>query len=262
MSEQQIDEERYNKLEEEMEKVSAEIKKLKDEQNSMMEKEKTITNLMKEIRPDEDEELHEERPTDSRKRSTPGETDDEENNMVVDMITTTKRPKVDDDQVYAVDQQDQTQLAVTFDPTGQPPQFPILVTEDGRRLVACVNVFKYGYSTLGLARDEMGYVGSMAATIPKKDPVHDQIIDVKLTQGFDLRRSQLWPHAKFNICIRHRRYLEEHVAIAWVKDPQWANRYENRFDRTQKLARGMKLAKIKFAKEQKQTKEKLKEQAE
>jgi hypothetical protein len=90
----------------------------------------------------EDGEFH----TDSRKRSTPGETDEgdtgygygktkhqqgRKSQALVDLFK--KRTKVDD-QVYAVDQQDQTQVAVTFDPTDQPTQFPILVTEDGKRL--------------------------------------------------------------------------------------------------------------------------------
>jgi hypothetical protein len=34
-----------------------------------------------------------------------------------------------DGQVYAVDQQDQTQVVVTHDPTDQPTQFPILETK-------------------------------------------------------------------------------------------------------------------------------------
>jgi hypothetical protein len=45
-----------------------------------------------------------------------------------------------------------TQVVVTYDPTDQPTQFPILVTEDGKRL----------------PRDETGHVGTKAATISNR----------------------------------------------------------------------------------------------
>jgi hypothetical protein len=85
---------------------------------------------------------------------------------------------------------------------------------------------------------------SCPATSASKDPIRNQIIDIKLTQRlFDLTGKQVWPHAEFKILKSHRRYLEEHVAIAWVTDKQWAIRYKTMFNSVRDYAHGMKLAK-------------------